>query len=258
MSALIQGLRFLNYISKSRSIFHIHSPFVFALYYRVLKGKGMPALPDAIRKYLHSFRSATTHIEREQQGATGRMQRTLLKEIALRESASQRDTSALFRLAYYLKPGIILELGTCVGKSACAMAMGAPLAKVISVDADSNLQEFARQKTASLGLTNIEFRNGSFRDILPLISSEHSKIDLIFLDGDHRKEETIRLVQHLLPCLSSQGLILIHDIHYSEEMMEAWEFVQGFSEVSASVSTFTMGFLFVSEGLSRQRFRLRW
>lgn len=257
MSLGRQFIRYVRYQRKAKSIFRIHSPFVYTLYHRVLKGKGMPSPPQELRSYLKGFLKNEEFVARKASGP-GLERRRKIKDIARHESLSGHDAVMLYNLAGFLKPTHIIELGTCLGHSTASLALGAPGSQIISIDQDEQLQTLAREKSLSLGIKNISFRSGSFRALLPLALKEFEKTDLVFIDGDHEREETLYLVQMILPYLRRHGAILIHDIHHSSGMMEAWELAQGLPEITARVSTFSTGMLFISEGLSRESYRLRW
>ena len=219
----------------------------------------MPAAPALLGEYYAKLLQCNEVIMSHSVGASpGLPIGRRVSEIARRASVSSRDAAVLYRLACYLKPRHILELGTCLGHSTIALACGAPSALLYSIEGNADLQSVAGKHLAQAGLDGVILINDTFRNALPRVLEEVSGLDLVFLDGDHRKEETIFLCQSILPALSSRGVLAIHDIHWSNEMIEAWDIVQELPEVTASITTFSTAYLFVSESLSHQRFRLRF
>jgi hypothetical protein len=67
---------------------------------------------------------------------------------------------------------------------------------------------------------------------------------LLFIDGNHRKDATIRYVKQAMPKTHNDSIIVLDDIHWSEEMDEAWEEIKKLTEVKVSIDLFQFGILF--------------
>jgi hypothetical protein len=80
----------------------------------------------------------------------------------------------------------------------------------------------------------------------------------VFIDGDHRKEPTIRYFNAIADISVSNMVIIIDDIHSGDEMEEAWSAIKDHGKVSLTVDIFRMGLVFIREGLSRGHYIIRY
>lgn len=85
-----------------------------------------------------------------------------------------------------INPSYILEIGTYTGYSAICLAKGLkPGGKLITVDPDDELDEFAKSYFRKAGLdSRISKITGRFQDV---VASLNSGIDLVYIDGDKRE-----------------------------------------------------------------------
>lgn len=85
-----------------------------------------------------------------------------------------------------INPSFILEIGTFTGYSTICLAMGLkPDGKLITVETDDELDEFARAYFRKAGLDNrIEKITGRLQDVITTLKEE---FDLVFIDGDKRE-----------------------------------------------------------------------
>jgi predicted O-methyltransferase YrrM len=85
-----------------------------------------------------------------------------------------------------INPAAILEIGTFTGYSAICLASGLrPGGKLITVESDDELDEFARSYFRKAGVENkIEKITGRLQDVITTLNEE---FDLVFIDGDKRE-----------------------------------------------------------------------
>ncbi|HRZ75854.1 MAG TPA: class I SAM-dependent methyltransferase [Bacteroidales bacterium] len=250
--------QYLSHLRKARGPFRLHSPFVFTFHQRVLRGRGLPSPPPLLQGLRREWLQDKALITHHPLGcAEGRELSEPVAQLARRTAISGGDTRRLFHLAAFLKPRTVLDLGSGLGFSALALALGAPQARVLSLEGDAAVHALAVERLSPLAPPGLRFLQGAFRELLPELLEGPGRPDLVFLDGDHRQEETIYLGQLILPRLSRHGVLAIHDIHASEGMLGAWERLREMPEVTVSLTTWSTGFLFVNESLSTQHFRLR-
>jgi len=103
-----------------------------------------------------------------------------------------------------------------------------------------------------LGLGNVEVVTGEFDLTLPQVLERLSRLDLAFIDGNHRKEPTIQYFSALSDKCGPDSLIIVDDIHWSLEMEEAWESIKNDPRVMLTVDLFFMGIVFY-----RQQFKVK-
>jgi predicted O-methyltransferase YrrM len=118
----------------------------------------------------------------------------------------------------------------------------------------------ARTNFNDLGLTNIELIEGNFDDQLPkLIQRLPSSIGLCFIDGNHRLQPTIQYFETILTKIYNSSIVVLDDIHWSDEMEQAWIYCKEHSAVSVSIDLFFVGILvFRKEIREKQHFIIRF
>ena len=164
----------------------------------------------------------------------------------------------MFRLARHLKPLHILELGTSLGFSSAYMAFGQPQSKLTTIEGCPNISAIAAQNFRQLNLQNITLLNGNFDEILPRWIGQNEFPTLIFIDGNHRKEPTIRYFEQCVSKAVKGTCLVFDDIHWSAEMEQAWEHIKYSNSVNLSVDLFFMGLVFINDDLSKEDFQIRF
>lgn len=148
------------------------------------------------------------------------------------------------RLAAFSNSIHILELGTSLGISTAYYAIGAPEARVDTVEGDPEVATKAVELLNSLHLKNVTVHCETFDDFISKYNPSTGKIDLLFLDGDHRMESTLQYYQGFRKHLHPGTIVIVDDIYWSKEMTACWEKLITHPEVTQSVNCFHFGLLF--------------
>ena len=247
------------YLIEGKSSLYIHSPHVFDFTENVLGRKIDTRLLKRRLKALDTAASKeTASFQMKDFGKEGMPVRS--NSIAEHHRKTQlplKYAEVLFRIAAFYRPAVILELGTSTGTAAISAASGA-LAEVVTIDAEQRFQQFAQNFSQREMIRQIEFINASFDEAIPALIANHFKPDLVFIDGNHRYEPTVRYSDSMMKMMCKQGIIVLDDIHWSKEMNRAWKELKDRPDVSLSIDLYRMGILFLGEGerKSREHFRL--
>jgi predicted O-methyltransferase YrrM len=118
----------------------------------------------------------------------------------------------------------------------------------------------AQQQFDALQLKNITVVTGNFDETLqPLIDNAQQSFDFVFIDGNHRKEPTLRYFEQLLAKANNDTVFVFDDIHWSAEMEEAWEQLKQHPQVTLTVDLFFIGLVFLrKEQKEREHFIIRF
>ncbi len=264
MSEIINILkRYMTYRIKARSKFDLHSPFIYQIYSKILQDKtdfaGYHSINDLWARLIRDHRFLS-RIDLGAKGADVRWQKKILSvsTISVRYSVSPKFGRLLFRLAGYFKPGTTLELGTSLGISTAYLAIGNPQGKVITIEGSPEIASEANKNFETLRLANIDLRIGNFDQLLSGILEELRIVDLVFVDGNHKKEATLNYFTQLLNHVHNQSVIVFDDIHWSQGMEEAWSLIKLNPKVKVSVDLFRMGIVFFREELSKEDYVIRF
>jgi predicted O-methyltransferase YrrM len=164
----------------------------------------------------------------------------------------------LFRISRYFRPTVMLELGTSLGISTAYMAMGNPQGKLTTIEGCPETAANAKENFELLGLTNIMQITGSFKDVLPDLLQKLEKVDLCFIDGNHRKKPSLHYFYQCLQHFGDDSVLIMDDIHWSVEMEEAWLEIKSNPSVSITIDLFRVGLVFFKKGLSKEDFIIRF
>src|SRR5690606_32967933 len=100
----------------------------------------------------------------------------------------------LFSLVRVLRPRSVLELGTNIGISAAYIRLGLRYGgqgSLTTVDASGARLELARRNFDTLGLDHPDWVEGRFDDVVPSLLTTVRPLDLVFIDGNHKRDPTL-------------------------------------------------------------------
>jgi len=81
--------------------------------------------------------------------------------------------------------------------------------------------------------------------------------NLIFFDGNHQKEATLKYFEMLLPLAHNESVFIFDDIHWSKGMEEAWEQIKAHPRVRVSIDSFFWGMVFFRQEQEKEHFTIR-
>jgi predicted O-methyltransferase YrrM len=257
-------LRFLKYFF-SAGYFHghgIHSPFLFQLINNVLFVKEDNKKYNKLNVYRKFLSKTKSIIEIGDKGAGSQYINARKSSISLidRHSSTKRKYGRLIaRMVDYFNPSCIIELGTSLGVGTCYLSLNMqPDCILYTIEGSENLFSFALKSCDIFQQYNIIPILGNFDETLPDLLKKVNTVDLVYLDGNHRKEPTIRYFEELLPKLNNNSVLIFDDIHWSQEMEEAWQYIKSHDSVKLSLDLFQIGIIFFRKELSKEDFILRF
>ena len=254
---------FRYYITAANGRGHgIHSPFVFKFITEVLNDNRSfyPYYPiEAIRQEMLTSAAVIEVVDfgAGSYGLKGKQRK--VKDIAFSSLKSPKYARLLFRIANYFQPENILELGTSLGITTAYLASAKNSAKVYTLEGAADIAEIAKYNFRKLGLNNIIQITGNFDDTLTGVLEQMKSADLVFIDGNHRREPTLRYADQLRSYLHAGSIVILDDIHWSKEMEEAWDIVRKDPSVTCSIDLFFIGILFYNPDFkTKQHFVIRY
>lgn len=240
----------------------IHSPFVFDFIQKVLRDKQKYPCYSSIENERRKLLSNETIIEVEDFGAGSSMiksKKRKVKDIAATSLKPRKYAQLLYRIVQYYQPATIVELGTSLGITTAYLSAGNKNAKLYSFEGSANISTIARATFDSLQIKNIEIIQGDFAKTLPLFRPALPFIDLVFIDGNHRKEPTLQYFNDFLGMSNDHSILIFDDIHWSSEMEEAWSQIQQHPAVTLTIDLFFIGLVFINPDFKvHQHFIIRF
>ncbi len=179
-------------------------------------------------------------------------------KLAAKRSHSKKELELLYRLVHFYHPLVILELGTSAAISTAYLSKASPDSRLITVEGCAALVAEAETSLKKYGIDNTEMHTGNFDNILQGILDKESKLNLVFFDGNHRKEPTIRYFNQCVELSDENTIFVFDDIHWSKGMEVAWETIKNDSRVSVTIDIFWFGICFFRKGIEKQDFIIRY
>jgi predicted O-methyltransferase YrrM len=240
----------------------MHSPFVYDFITNVLNDRREFYSYRDIENLRATLLKDRTTLQVEDFGAGSLHHHSGLRSVAhiARHSAKPpKYSQLLFRIVNHYHPALIIELGTSLGISAAYLATGNKAARVTTIEGSGEVAAQAERQFESLGLTNITVRHGQFDRILPALLSGQASPDLVFIDGNHRKEPTLNYFDQVASSMGSSGIIILDDIHWSRGMEEAWCCIRESERTMVTIDLFFIGLVFFNPDFKiRQHFSIRF
>lgn len=254
--------QYIFYLMRSSSAHGVHSPFVFDFIKTVLKDQRHFYAFDEIKKLREQISHNNNFLTIEDMGAGSHQNNTRQRKIAdIGRTAGRNEKfgKLLFRLVEKYQPKHILELGTSLGIGSSYLAMAGPDSQVYTIEGSGEIADQATKHFAGLGIKNIHQCVGNFDIVLEDVLKNMQSVDLLFVDGNHRKEPTLRYFEQSKPFLHPASIVIFDDIHWSPEMHEAWEIIKRDPSVTLSIDLFFFGIVFFrKEFKEKQDFVLKF
>ncbi len=238
----------------------IHSPFVFELASKVIYNKDGLKIPGNLLKFHKRVLRSQQRINIVDHGAGSRVTSDTTRKIssiAKASSITKKYGEVLYRLSSWYAPGTMMELGTGIGISTAYLSSGSPEANFYTVEGSNEKIEFAKSQLKESGFDHINFTHSTFEDCFSDLLLKMKSHCLIFIDGDHRYEPTVNTVRQILENdILEEVVIVLDDIHWSNEMERAWNELCKDARIDISVNLFFMGFLIRRPGIEKQHFNI--
>ena len=240
----------------------MHSPHVFQLITTVFNDRTVYPeylLVERMRNQLKRDQRSIPVMDLGAGSTTRQADQRRIASIARHAAKSPKLGQLLFRLARFYQPTQMLELGTSLGISSYYLQSGQPAASLTTIEGSPAVAGIARENFQRHSLDRIDLRTGNFDEQLPLVLQQMERVDLAFIDGNHREEPTVRYFHQLLEKTGPDSLLIFDDIHWSPEMERAWEQIIKHPAVRCSIDLFHIGIvLFRKEFLEKVSFRVRF
>lgn len=248
---------YLKFLFHSKNEHGVHSPFVFDLVTKCFYDNTKYLEYEVLKSYRKSLLENKNTIEVTDFGAGSRVFKSNVREIskiAQTAGINPKNAELLFRIVRYFQPKSILEIGTSLGLATSALSLGNKNAKIISLEGCLSTTNQCQMQLQKFNINNVECVNTRFEDYLSNCKLNTEHCQLIYFDGNHSKKATLSYFESLLPTISNDSVLIFDDIHWSEEMEEAWEIIKKHPKVSVTIDTFQWGIVFFRTEQMKEHF----
>ena len=244
---------FLKFYFRATTLYNVHSPFVYEFVDFIFRNKLNKDFEKKIKIERIALENTDQKIEVLDLGAGSKSSKTSktdkISRIAKTAVSGKLKSLWLHNICAYFKPKYVLEMGTSLGISAAHLAQNAT--KVISLEGNPAIASQARKVFKNLGQENIEILTGNFDETLLECLKKNELPDIVYLDGNHTYEATLRYFNQLISSRNEHEMILIFDdIYWSKGMMQAWEEIKQHPDVTLSIDIYYFGLIFFNNKYS--------
>jgi len=251
---------YLNFLWKSKNQHGVHSPFVFDLVTKCFYDKKNYPEFSILKNYRNSLLENKDTIEVTDFGVGSRVFKSntrAINQIAKNAGISSKRAQLLFKIIHYFQPESILEIGTSLGIATSAMSLGNKNSKIITLEGCANTISVAKSQCQLQNLNNIEFIISEFSSYLTTQNLQPRTYKLIYFDGNHSKKATLDYFEFLLPTITNDSVWIFDDIHWSENMEDAWEIIKKHPKVTVTIDTYQWGIVFFRREQKKEHFVIR-
>lgn len=245
-------IRYLGFYIKAKTKYDVDSPFVTSFINHVLEDNRFFYAFSLIKWVRQQLLKDSKKLQITDYGAgsllTSSNQREV-RHIARHGAINDRQGRYLFKISHFYRPELTIELGTSLGISTLYFALADSRHQVISVEGSEAIAERAAETIHGLRTPNISLIQDTFDKALDKILKESPKVDLVYLDGDHRKGSSIRYFERCLPHFHEKSIMIVADIYWSVEMQTAWNQMKSHPRVSLAIDLFDFGILFFDQAI---------
>ena len=245
---------------KAKNRHGVHSPFVYHLVDQVIYDFEHKIVYEEIESHRKNLINDNRIITITDLGAGSRVNNNRQKKISqIAKNALKPPKLAqlLYRLAAWLKPGNIIELGTCLGITTLYLQQASPKAKVYTMEGCPETAGIAAKTFKAAKADKVELITGNFNNTLPAVIKDMDKLDFAFIDGNHQKEATQKYFEWCLPKVHEDTLLIFDDIYWSGGMKEAWKMIKAHPKVTVTVDLFWIGLVFFKPGRVKEDFLVK-
>lgn len=237
----------VHFITAKRNGHGVHSPFAYRLCEEVFYNQDSFYHFHTLNKIRQSLLGNESELEIEDLGAgskTFKNKNRKVKDIAAKGISSATQSELLYKLSNFLNCKITLELGTSLGLNTLYLALVNQQGNVFTLEGSRQLVEFSKTLAQKQEVNNIRYIEGNFDITFSKVLESIPGIDLLYIDGNHTYEATLRYFEMALSKKHNNSVFIFDDIYWSKDMTKAWNQIKNNPEVRFSIDTFHFGIVF--------------
>ena len=247
----------------------VHSPYLFEWVRMVMSDKHAYRVWEDIESVrarmlvsdqVVEFVDYGSGVGRKGEGAKGEKR---VKDIAKGSLARAKYAQMLFRLVNWLGHQLreenrgltIVELGTSLGVTTAYLAGVDTRDKVYTYEGCEAVAKIAMDNWKELRMSNIDCRVGPIDEVQLQCSLE--RVDVAFVDANHTYEASLKYFDILAQKVHEKSVVVMDDIHHSEEMERAWREICADERVTSTIDLYQMGLVFFDKHYWKRNYRMR-
>lgn len=256
MAFLSKTTGYISYFLNEVGEHSLQTPFLYDLYTKAIKSDNLNGDFSEIEEIRNNLLKNKNKIIIADLGAgssvNGNLERTI-SNITKHSSTSQKFSSLYYRLVKYFNIRSIVELGTSFGINTLYLSKF-EATKVTTFEGCSAIASIALTNFEKLESNNIKIIEGDINQTLSSFLDGSIKPDLFYIDANHKYVPTLHYFDLILKNKHDDTILIIDDIHWSNEMKKAWKEICQHPEVMLSLDLYQCGIVFFKHDLTKQHF----
>lgn len=184
-----------------------------------------------------------------------------VSEICAKAASKKTWCHFLYGIAKALDNPTILEIGTNLGVSGTYLleATKDKNSFFSTMEGLPQLCDIASQQFKTITASKkFQVIQGLYDDTFPEVIKQEHKYNLLFIDGNHKKEPTLDYFNSLKSNITSPAIFVFDDIYWSDNMKDAWELIKKDTIVNFTIDLYEQGIVIVdtNESIKNKHFEL--
>ncbi|HNP17280.1 MAG TPA: class I SAM-dependent methyltransferase [Fulvivirga sp.] len=185
----------------------------------------------------------------------------VVKDICKNAASGKKWCQFLYFITLKVDSPIFLEIGTNLGISGSYILEAVKHkkeGKFVTMEGLPQLCEISsKQFSTIIPMAKFDIRQGLYDETFPELLKENIYFNVLFIDGNHKKEPTIEYFEKLKSMVSSPAIFIFDDINWSDEMKEAWKIIKKDSDVNYYIDLYEQGVVIVDKNESEKKVGFR-
>ena len=144
-----------------------------------------------------------------------------------------------------------------MGLATAALALGNPKAKITTLEGCLATAKQCQLLLQKFNINTVDLITTEFSEYFKTYNLQPTTQNLIYFDGNHSKAATLNYFELLLPTTTNETVWIFDDIHWSNDMEEAWEIIKKHPKVTVTIDTFQWGLVFFRREQEKEHFVIR-
>lgn len=270
---LFQAAELARFYFTAKTKYQIHSPFAFEWVQEVVEDGRWYYAFEAIEWARDQMLKSELLLEVLDYGAgrngvandeAPRLVSTSVATVARRSGSGPQQGQRLFKLANWLDARQVLEFGASlgIGTMYLSAALEGTNGQMVALEGCPDCANIARKNLEILEYHKTEIITGAFEQTLDGALKKLGRLDLIWLDGNHRYQPTLDYFEACLPFSHHNTVFVFDDVHWSPGMARAWKAVQSHPKVTLTLDCWDFACAFINPDFKeKQHFNIvpsRW
>jgi len=241
----------LSIIFEKRTIISLNSTKIgldIVKSFQKVKYKGFSQTDKKILNLLNEYRlELRRNIKKINFDEIGLKKNISVSEIVLKASSSEKWNYFFYELSKINYINNVLEIGTNLGVSGQYFLKAIDKkknTKFITIEGVKKLCEIARNRFEFIS-SDKKFKviHGLYDEKILELKKSKIKFDLVFIDGNHRFDSTIKYYELLRKHFAQNAIVIFDDINWSVGMVNAWKKIIKDESVVLSIDFFKLGII---------------